>query len=138
MASGIALTDNERWDFFTTVREKAVEALQQDSHPSSAVFVAVSVQAKKKYRDVLRIARLEEKNLKMTFVHLRVEEDVVLQRVKDRQGHFIDKDMVCKQIRTCGIPAPPAEEDDVIVIDGGRSTEAIAEEMMAELKGVEF
>lgn len=57
MTSGIAPADNERWDFSTTMREKAVEVLQQDSHILPAVLVAVSVQEKKKYRDVLRVVR---------------------------------------------------------------------------------
>ncbi|KAL8830684.1 MAG: hypothetical protein Q9191_001289 [Dirinaria sp. TL-2023a] len=118
MASGTALTDNDRWDFLTTVREKAVEALQQDNHTSPAVFVAVSVQEKKKYRDVLRVARLEEEALKMTFVHLRVGEDVVIQR-----------------IRTSGIPAPPVEEDDVVIINGEPTIKVITEEVVATLKG---
>ena len=136
MASGTALTDLERWDFFTAVRERAISALQQDTHPAAVVFLACSVQEKKKYRDVLRVALLEDQNLRMTFVHLKVEDEIVMQRVKNRQGHFIDKDMVCRQIRNQGIPPPPDGEDDVIIVDGGGSTEVIAEEVVARLKSM--
>lgn len=130
MSSGTALTDNDRWDWIITVREAAVEALRQDGR---AIFLTFPCQGKK-YRDVLRIAVLEDRDLKMTFLHLKVEQDVLVKRVMNRVGHFINKDMIRAQIETQGVPAPPSDEGDVTIIDGAQDAKALALDLVFRLE----
>ena len=132
MQKGVALTDTDRWDWLISLREKAVETLLRDDTGDGikAVFIACSA-LKKKYRDVLRIAALENKGIKVTFVYPKVEEDALIRRLEMRKGHYMKKEMLRSQLEAL---EPPMQEGDAVTVDGSRKVEYIVEELVALLE----
>ena len=95
MASGIPLNDEDRWDWLILLRDQALMKLKCGSR---GVVVTCSA-LKKKYRDVIRTARLydESPNANVHFVYLRADKQTLLARVRARQGHYMKDAMVESQ-----------------------------------------
>ncbi|KAF1834244.1 carbohydrate kinase [Decorospora gaudefroyi] len=95
MAAGIPLNDEDRWDWLILLRDQALTALKKGS---KGVVVTCSA-LKKKYRDVIRTARLydEDPNANVHFVYLRSDKATLLARVHARQGHYMKDTMVESQ-----------------------------------------
>jgi gluconokinase len=117
MQAGIPLADADRWDWLVNLREAAEEELDAGS---SGVILTCSA-LKRKYRDVIRIARYNDHDVLVHFVYLRASEDVLLQRVAERQGHFMKQSMVRSQLQAL---EEPRKERDVHPVDvSGTPTE---------------
>jgi gluconokinase len=95
MAAGIPLNDEDRWDWLILLRDQALTALKNGS---KGVVVTCSA-LKKKYRDVIRTARLydEDPNANVHFVYLRSDKATLLARVHARQGHYMKDTMIESQ-----------------------------------------
>jgi gluconokinase len=107
MANNIPLNDADRWDWLILLRDQALVALQ-----NGAKGVVVTCSAlKKKYRDVIRTARLydEDPNASVHFVYLRASMEVLLARVAARKGHYMKDAMVKSQFAALEEP----DEDEV-------------------------
>lgn len=115
MAAGTPLTDADRWDWLVLLRQKAMERL---SSGSSGVVLTCSA-LKRKYRDVIRIASYNDHDVLVHFVYLHADEDILLKRVKARQGHYMKDSMVKSQFKSLEEPAD--EERDVLGVDVSRS-----------------
>ena len=111
MSGGIPLTDEDRWDWLETLRNKAVEELEGGA---SGCVVTCSA-LKRKYRDVIRKAGQEADDVLVRFVYLRANEALLLQRVRSRQNHYMKDDMVKSQF--VALEEPNETETDVISID---------------------
>ena len=136
MASGIPLTDADRWDWLILLREHSLAALNPTStntvatsnptrsRPAYGIVLTCSA-LKRKYRDVIRIASYDHPSVLVRFVYLKANENLILERVRARQGHFMKETMVRSQF---GILEEPAvEEKDVVSIDvTGTMEEALA------------
>ncbi|KAF2691202.1 carbohydrate kinase [Lentithecium fluviatile CBS 122367] len=125
MAAGIPLDDADRWDWLILLRDQALVALKNGSR---GVVVTCSA-LKKKYRDVIRTARLydEDPNATVNFVYLKASKEVLLSRVAARQGHFFKDTMILSQLAAL---EPPDEDEmqrlrDVEVIDVSGSQEEV-------------
>ena len=96
MSKNIPLTDADRWDWLITLRDEALNHLKSGVH---GVVITCSA-LKKKYRDVIRTARLydEDPNANVRFVYLKASKEVLLQRVGGRQGHYMKDTMVLSQL----------------------------------------
>jgi gluconokinase len=95
MAAGVPLNDADRWDWLILLRDQALQDLK-----NGAKGVVVTCSAlKKKYRDVIRTARLydEDPNANVHFVYLRADKETLLARVRARQGHYMKDAMVDSQ-----------------------------------------
>jgi gluconokinase len=95
MAAGVPLNDADRWDWLILLRDQALQDLK-----NGAKGVVVTCSAlKKKYRDVIRTARLydEDPNANVHFVYLRADKQTLLDRVRARQGHYMKDAMVDSQ-----------------------------------------
>ncbi|KAI0418015.1 thermoresistant gluconokinase [Xylaria grammica] len=111
MANGIPLTDADRWDWLTLLREESLKKLA-----SGADGVVLTCSAlKRKYRDVIRVAPYFSHNVSLHFIYLHAPEAVLLERVGLRQGHYMGANMVRSQFEI--LEPPTAEETDVISID---------------------
>jgi len=107
MANNIPLNDADRWDWLILLRDQALVALK-----NGAKGVVVTCSAlKKKYRDVIRTARLydEDPNATVHFVYLRASMETLLARVAARQGHYMKDAMVKSQFAALEEP----DEDEV-------------------------
>jgi len=124
MADGIPLTDADRWDWLTALREASVCALDQGNE---GVVLTCSA-LKRKYRDVIRVAPYFMPNVQLHFIFLHAPEEVLLKRVMARQNHYMGANMVHSQFEVLEVPT--ARETDVIGIDVSRPLEDVMSEAL--------
>ena len=122
MAAGIPLTDADRWDWLIALKDEAIKNLQT----SNACIVTCSA-LKKKYRDVIRIANYEHPTVQIHFVFLKLDEEVLQQRVAARVGHYMKQEMVHSQMVALEEPDEDAETD-VMKIDVRNDKEQVQRE----------
>ncbi|KAI1779980.1 carbohydrate kinase [Hypoxylon cercidicola] len=111
MANGIPLTDADRWDWLTALRE---ESLRQLASGAEGVVLTCSA-LKRKYRDVIRVAPYYSHDVVLHFIYLHAPEKVLMERVGLRQNHYMGANMVHSQFSI--LEPPTAEETDVISLD---------------------
>ena len=119
MASGIPLTDADRWDWLITVRNEAIKRLQH----SNGVIVTCSA-LKHKYRDVIRVANYEHPSVQVHFVYLKVDESTLQKRVASRVGHYMKEGMVHSQMAALEEPEED-QEWDVLPVDVREDKESV-------------
>lgn len=119
MSSGIPLNDQDRWDWLITLKNEAVKRLESNN----ACVVTCSA-LKKKYRDVIRVANYEHPSVQIHFVFLKLDEEVLQQRVKERVGHYMKAEMVHSQMVALEEPDVNVETD-VIKIDVRQGKEEV-------------
>lgn len=117
MAAGIPLNDADRWDWLILLRDEALVSLKKGA---KGVVVTCSA-LKKKYRDVIRTARLydEDPNANVHFVYLRADKATLLARVRARQNHYMKDAMVDSQFAALEEPdeAECKQLKDVAIVD---------------------
>jgi len=111
MAAGVPLNDADRWDWLIALREQAVNALETGA---SGVVVTCSA-LKHKYRDVIRIASINDHDVLVHFIYLRASEELLMSRVRARQGHYMKDSMIKSQIEA--LEEPDKREHDVSSVD---------------------
>lgn len=127
MANGIPLTDADRWDWLTRLRE---EALKQIELGAEGVVVTCSA-LKRKYRDVIRVAPYFSPGLQLHFIYLHAPEEVLLSRVAARKGHYMGARMVHSQFII--LEPPTAEERDVLTLDVSGSIDDVSREALDQV-----
>ena len=110
MANNIPLTDGDRWNWLIDLRKEGMKQLQT----SDGVIITCSA-LKHKYRDVLRIAHYEDPNILVHFIYLRADRTMLQERVANRQGHYMKKEMVDSQLDN--LEEPEGVERDALSID---------------------
>jgi len=128
MSKGIPLTDADRWDWLTRLRE---ESLRRLSSGSQGVVLTCSA-LKRKYRDVIRVAPYYDHDVRVHFIYLHAREEVLLARVAARQGHYMNANMVHSQFDI--LEEPGVEETDVITVDVSGSIEQVEDEALAKVQ----
>jgi gluconokinase len=128
MSKGIPLTDADRWDWLTRLRE---ESLSRLASGSQGVVLTCSA-LKRKYRDVIRVAPYYSHDVLVHFVYLHAAEDVLLKRVMARKAHYMGANMVHSQFGI--LEAPGAEETDVISVDVSGPIEQVENEALAKIQ----
>ncbi|KAL2017821.1 hypothetical protein VTK56DRAFT_1623 [Thermocarpiscus australiensis] len=123
MSAGIPLTDADRWDWLTALREASIRELERGN---DGVVLTCSA-LKRKYRDVIRVAPYFTPNLHLHFIYLDASEELLLQRVSARKDHYMGANMVHSQFEV--LERPKADEVDVITVDVSRP----ADDVMAEV-----
>jgi gluconokinase len=86
MAAGIALVDDDRWDWLDRVG-----AALTDVRAASGVVVACSA-LRRAYRDRIRAVAPDA-----FFIHLTAEPEVLLARARSRRGHFMPPSLLASQ-----------------------------------------
>jgi gluconokinase len=121
MSAGIPLDDGDRWDWLTELRNEAVRKLETGSQ---SVILTCSA-LKLKYRDVIRIASYNNRNVHVHFIYLKATEETLVMRVMQREGHYMKANLVASQMRD--LEEPTAIECDVCSIEVERSQEQVEE-----------
>ncbi len=135
MSKGIPLTDQDRWDWLISLRLAAMKTLSSPSSPAGVVMTCSAL--KQKYRDVIRIAHYNSPDVLVHFVYLHASEQVLLERVGARQGHYMGANMVHSQLESLEEPTP--EERDVIGVDvSGTKAEVEAEALRRVREAVQM
>jgi gluconokinase len=119
MRTGHPLTDADRWDWLTALREESIHRIN-----GGAPGVVVTCSAlKRKYRDVIRVAAYFDHHLLIHFIYLDADEQVLLKRVAQRQNHYMGANMVHSQFDI--LERPSEEEKDVISVDVSCSLDTV-------------
>jgi gluconokinase len=119
MRNGVPLTDADRWDWLTALREESLRLLN-----SEAEGVVVTCSAlKRKYRDVIRVAAYYDPSVLIHFIYLDASEEVLTKRVTARKGHYMGANMVQSQFSI--LERPSQDEKDIISIDVSRTADEV-------------
>lgn len=127
MSRDIPLTDADRWDWLTRLREESLQRLSA----SQGVVVTCSA-LKRKYRDVIRVAPYYFHDVLVHFIYLHAPESVLLARVQARHGHYMGAGMVHSQFDA--LEEPGDEETDVIAVDVSGSVDEVETTTLASVQ----
>jgi gluconokinase len=130
MANGIPLTDDDRWDWLETIRNEAVRELEGGAEGCVVTCSCL----KRKYRDIIRLASREADDVVVRFVYLRADKELLLRRVRARQGHYMKDDMIASQFEA--LEEPDETESDVIPIDVGGTLDSVISATMDQVHQV--
>lgn len=125
MRNGIPLTDADRWDWLTALRDESMRLI---SEGQMGVVMTCSA-LKRKYRDVIRVAAYYDHRLLIHFIYLDASEELLLQRVTKRQNHYMGANMVHSQFDI--LERPTQNETDVITIDVSRTLAEVQQDALA-------
>ncbi|MCW8345798.1 gluconokinase [Vibrio sp. ZSDZ65] len=103
MASGEPLNDDDRAPWLERIRDAAYSLESKNEHG-----IIVCSALKQHYRDQIR-----EGNEHVTFLFLDGSYDLILERMRNRSGHFMKENMVRSQFDA--LERPDAEPQTVIV-----------------------
>ena len=136
MGRGIPLTDEDRWDWLIALRDAAIDALAPSSktnngHAPAGVVVACSA-LKQKYRDVMRVAAYGSPSVQIHFIYLKLNEDVLMERVRARKQHYMKSGMVRSQLATL---EEPQDEWDTMTINVEGSPEEVQQSVHDAVAG---
>lgn len=124
MGSGQPLTDEDRWPWLRSLRDW----MSEQASAGRSTVVACSA-LRKAYRDILRESQGE-----VFFIHLTLPEDVNLERLKNRSGHYMKPAMLDSQLATL---EPLTEtEQGVEVLNQGLPRDVVA--TVVQLLGDQF
>lgn len=122
MGQGQPLNDQDRYPWLERIRDAAF-SLEQKSENGIIICSAL----KKQYRDLIR-----EGNDSVKFLFLHGDFELVLQRMRQRKGHFMKEEMLKSQFDT--LEVPQAEETDVLAVNIDGSFEQVVERCVEALK----
>lgn len=125
MRNGEPLTDTDRWDWLTILRQESMHRINEGA---TGVVVACSA-LKRKYRDVIRVAAYHNRSLFVHFIFLQAPADLLIERVTQRKNHFLGAEMVKSQLES--IEMPQADETDVVTVDASRPADRVMEDALA-------
>jgi len=117
MASGIALTDEDRWPFLDNV----AQALRDSPEPAVASCSAL----RRVYRDRMRAVAGN-----ILFVMSRLTRGELEQRMAGRNGHFMPASLLDSQLATL---EPLEADEDALLVDGTQTPEKQVTDLIAAL-----
>ena len=116
MRKGIALNDKDRLPWLKNIANN----MQKWDKDGGAVVACSAL--KNTYRDILRTGSSD-----LRFVYLKGTKEIIIERIKNRKGHFFPDLLVDSQFATL------EEPEDAIVIDIKLEPETIVEEIVKKL-----
>lgn len=117
MASGLPLTDEDRWPWLEEVRKLIDTSLNLNE---SSIIACSAL--KHSYRLYLR-----RENEKITFVYLKGDKNTITRRLRSRKGHFAGTQLLESQLQTL------EEPEGVIACDISKQPEIIADYIIEKL-----
>lgn len=122
MASGVPLTDEDRWPWLRAI------GTWIDEHERDGRSAVVTCSAlKRAYRDLLREGRAH-----VRFVYLDVPKEVLEERLAHRTGHYMPSSLLPSQLDTL---EPLQEDENGVIVRAHQSPEASVAEAL-ELLGL--
>lgn len=122
MGEGHPLNDEDRAPWLERIRDAAFSL----EHKSEVGIIVCSA-LKKKYRDQIR-----DGNSNVKFLFLHGSYDVILERMRQRKGHYMKESMLKSQFETLEVPG--ADEPDVIPIDINAPFDEVVERCIQALQ----
>lgn len=121
MASGIALTDEDRKDWLELVAGHLARA----RHTGAGLVVACSA-LKRAYRDILRRGAPQ-----LVFVHLNGASELLGARTAQRTGHYMPASLLQSQLATL---EPPTPDEQALTVDVALAPDVIVRVVLAALE----
>lgn len=122
MASGIPLTDEDRWPWLSVVGKAIVSQVAEGQR----VVVACSA-LRREYRTFLTMSA----DLPLTYVHLHGARELLQQRTRARLGHFMPTSLLDSQLATL---EPLGEDELGFQIDIADGVESVAQSIVAAIR----
>ncbi|WYZ44914.1 hypothetical protein EsH8_VIII_000230 [Colletotrichum jinshuiense] len=123
MGGNVALTDDDRSLWLNRVGKRAIESLEDLGYDS----VVVSCSALRKvYRDALRSAVAKQEGVSIVFLDLQCDPETLVERLRERKGHYMPPSMVEGQIEVYEAAGPG--ELDVFPVEAEVKPEEVFEE----------
>lgn len=120
MASGIALTDEDRWPWL-----HAIAAWIDETRGAGRRGIVTCSALKRSYRDILIGARRD-----VRLVYLKGDAPLIAQRLAKRRGHFMPAALLQSQLDALEEPGP---DEHPIVVCVAAEPQAIAARILAGL-----
>lgn len=114
MSNGIPLTDEDRWPWLDVLGEKLA------GFGESSVVLSCSA-LKRCYRD-----RIRERSRGVVFVFLKVSEEVLQNRLEEREEHYMPSSLLRSQLDTLEV------QDDIWVVDAEVPVDVIVDKIVKE------
>jgi carbohydrate kinase (thermoresistant glucokinase family) len=121
MASGIPLTDEDRWPWLA-----AIAAWIDGVRAAGRHGVIACSALKRSYRDLLIGDRSD-----VRLVYLKGDFDLVARRMKQRHGHYMPAELLQSQFDTL---EEPTQDEHPIVVSIDADPSSIAAEIVAQLR----
>lgn len=121
MGASQPLNDLDRAPWLERIRDAAFSLEQK-----SEVGIIICSALKRQYRDQIRAG-----NENIKFIFLEGDFDLVLQRMKQRKGHYMKVDMLKSQFDT--LEVPQTDEKDVVHIDINAPFETVVARCVAAI-----
>jgi len=118
MASGIPLTDTDRYDWLKLIGEVGKKGIENNMN----CIIACSA-LKKSYRDIIRV---ENENIK--FVYLKGSFQLIESRLASRKGHYMPSGLLQSQFDV--LEEPGSEETDIVTVEINQSISEITNEIL--------
>jgi gluconokinase len=115
MSEGIPLTDADRAPWLAALRDLILENLAR----SEDAVISCSA-LKQSYRDYLKLDGVR-------FVYLKGDYELIATRIRNRQGHFFDSELLATQFQTLEEPR------NALAVDIAKSPQAIVSEIRERL-----
>ncbi|KJR84428.1 gluconokinase [Sporothrix schenckii 1099-18] len=132
MSNGIPLTDADRWDWLTALREESMRRISDGDGRNEVVLTCSAL--KRKYRDVIRVAPYFNTGVSLHFIYLSADPQVLLARVAGRKGHYMGANMVQSQLDI--LEPPQADETDVICFDVDRPLDEVKADVLQRVQSI--
>lgn len=133
MAHNQPLTDADRAAWLAALRDH--ESAQPPANAPSPHLVVTCSALKRQYRDVLRQGCQDAPRLRVRFVFLDVDEEVLRERARERKGHFAGEGLVKSQLEALEWPTAEDEGDVLVVRAGkGQKVEETEREVLTRVK----
>ena len=116
MRNGIPLTDADRAPWLDALRSLLADWINRGT---SAVLACSAL--KQAYREKLRVDQ------QVRVVYLKASSELLAQRLLERRGHYMKKEMLESQLATLEQP------EDAVSVDASRTPEEIAQEIRRHL-----
>ncbi len=130
MSAGIPLTDADRWDWLTALREESMRQIQEGRNEVVLTCSAL----KRKYRDVIRVAPYFNNGVNLHFIYLSADPEVLHKRVAGREGHYMGPGMVQSQLDI--LEPPQLDETDVIAFDVARPLDEVKADILQKVQDI--
>jgi len=120
MASGVALTDDDRQGWLELLSERIAQA-----HRDEQGLVVSCSALKRIYRDILRRGAPD-----LLFVHLTGDTSLLTERTARRAGHYMPASLLASQLQTLEAPGP---DEQALTFDVADPPEVIVLSLVAAI-----
>ena len=126
MRRGEPLTDADRWPWLEALAQAASRGLAGPEGLEGLVLTCSAL--RRVYRDFLREAMPDG----LRFVFPVVSRGALIERVTRRSHAYFPPELLASQL--AAFEQPDAREPDCLLVDGERNLDALAEEVIAQLR----